>query len=110
MLVYVCEVEYIGWNEYGDPLHENPTGSQLMCRNPFPALPTILPLWPVVRSLMDVATPAAESCMVTLSLSPGFITKTSGVGVNVDLFAVSGPGGPTGTPSCVRNAKFTGSM
>ena len=59
---------------------------------------------------MDVATPAAESCMVTLSLSPGFITKTSGVGVNVDLFAVSGPGGPTGTPSCVRNAKFTGSM
>src|SRR5437016_14626471 len=47
--------------------------------------------------------------MVTLTLSPEFISRTSGVGVKVALVCWSGPGGPTGLPLWVRNAKLTGS-
>src|SRR5436305_10400714 len=47
--------------------------------------------------------------MFTLTTSPGFIFSTLGVGVKVALVCWSGPGGPTGLPLWVRNAKLTGS-
>src|SRR5215472_19332018 len=47
--------------------------------------------------------------MVTLTTSPGFISRTSGVGVKVASVCWSGPGGPTGVPLWVRYAKLTGS-
>src|SRR5438132_8344357 len=74
----------MGWNAYGDPRHVKPAGSQLMCRNPFCLLATMKPRSPVVRSSILPTKPADESFMDTLSWSPGFIIRTSGVGVNVE--------------------------
>ena len=81
-----------------------------MCRNPLSALATIMPVSPVVTSWMVVVNPPGVSYRLTTSSSPGFMTRTSGVGVKVCSVAVSGPGGPIGAPDLVRNAKFAGSM
>ena len=50
------------------------------------------------------------SCIDTVNVSPGFIISVSEVGVNVLALCLSGPGGPTGRPLWVRNAKLTGSV
>jgi hypothetical protein len=102
--------EYMGWNAYGAPRHVKFTGSHKMWRNPFARLATILPVCPVVRSLIALRSPAAVSRIVTVRWSPGFMSCTSPVGAKVAPVAVSGPGGPVGLPLRVRKAKFAGSM
>src|SRR5689334_21824080 len=103
-------VENMGWNAYGAPLQVKCAGSHRMCRNPLRTLATIRPDRPVVRSAIVVSSPARVSWMCTRSRSPPFMSSTSGVTVKLCVVWVSGPGGPTGCPSCVRKAKFTGSV
>src|SRR5436190_2682202 len=102
-------VSYIGWNAYGAPLQVNFTGSQRMWRNLFWTLAVMSPRSPVVTSSISVKNPCAVSCIETRSVSPGFMSSTSRVGVNVFAVCLSGPGGPTGLPLWVRKAKLTGS-
>ena len=81
---------------YGAPWQVKFAGSHTMCRNPLSALATIMPVSPVVMSWMVVVNPPGVSYRLTTSSSPGFMTRTSGVGVKVCSVAVSGPGGPIG--------------
>ena len=50
------------------------------------------------------------SWIVTLSLSPWFMSKVSPLGVNVAFVALAGPAGPVGTPFIWMKAKFVGSV
>ena len=102
-------MSYIGWKAYGAPLQVNFTGSQRMWRNLLWTLAVMKPRSPVVTSSISVKKPAAVSCIETRRVSPGFMSRTSRVGVNVFAVCLSGPGGPTGRPLWVRKAKLTGS-
>src|SRR2546430_10823705 len=78
--------------------------------NPFAALATIDPVWPVDRSLILVWNPAGVSMSVTSSESPWPIFRVWRLGVRVLRLVSWGLGGPAGTPSSWRDAKLTGSM
>src|SRR5579883_2411164 len=72
------------------------------------------PVLPVVRSVTAVsrASPpdVLASKMWTEMRSPGFMKNVSLLGVNVELSASCGLGGPGGTPFVCRKAKLTGSV
>ena len=107
----VCslDVEYIGWNAYGDWLHVSAVGSKLTCANPLPSLAVIDPDCPLVRSFISVTRPSEESRIEMSSWSPASMNRSVvGSGTNVSPVRSSGAGGESGVPSSVMNAKFAG--
>src|SRR6476659_2375611 len=82
----------------------------MMCRNPFALIATIVPVSPVVRSLIWARRPAAVSLRLTWSLSPCVIKSVSLLPAKLPDLIVSGPGGPIGVPLVLRKAKLAGSM
>src|SRR3954471_9341656 len=110
-LVCSLEVEYIGWNAYGDWLQVAAFGSKLTWANPLATLAVIEPDWPVVWSRMAVTRPAAESWMEIVTRSPAFMNRSvPGFGVNESRVRFSGAAGACGRPLRVTNAKLAGSM
>src|SRR6266849_6025917 len=99
-------VSYSGWNAKGVPPHVR----ELVFMNPLASLATMKPVWPVVRSVTVVKNPAGVSWSVACTLSPGFIFSVWALGAKLASFKSCGLGGPAGTPSVWRYAKFTGSM
>jgi hypothetical protein len=59
----VCwlEVAYIGCQAYGASLHVLAVGWNSGCANPFATLAVVDPLCPVVRSTIELTSPAGES-------------------------------------------------
>ena len=68
------------------------------------------PLWPVVRSLTTACNPIGVSRMDTLRLSPEFMNRSFGSGVNVAVVDCTGLAGASVRPFLLRNAKLTYSM
>src|SRR5262249_23924196 len=85
--------------------------------NPFAALATTKPVWPVVRSATEALSPptsgdpeSGTSLIEALTTSPGFIFRVWALPKNVARFGSCGAGGPGGTPSSYMNEQLTGSM
>src|SRR5215472_11539036 len=87
-----------------------PVGSYWTWPNPLAALAVIDPFCPVVWSLMTACNPFGVSFMDTFRLSPEFMNRSLGLGVNVAVLDCTGFGGAVGRPFLVTNAKFTYSM
>jgi hypothetical protein len=69
-------------------------------------LAVIEPVCPLVRSVIELTSPAGESWIEICSVSPASMNSTcAGSGVKVARVAFSGSGGACGTPSLVMNAK-----
>src|SRR4051794_16691525 len=81
----------------------------MMWRNPLRALPTMMPVCPVVRSSILLRSPWGVSLIVTRKTSPGFINSVCAFGVNDASVKLSGPAGPVGLPLRWMNAKAVGS-
>src|SRR6516164_3823631 len=106
----VCseEVEYIGWKSYGMLTQLVPVGSYCTWPKPLAALAVMDPDWPVVRSLMVARSPFGVSPMVTVRLSPEFISRSRlRSGVNVAVVESTGLAGAVVRPFLLRNAKLT---
>jgi hypothetical protein len=106
-------VLYSAWKLNGVPEQS----AMLVFWNPFAALATTKPVWPVVRSATEARSPpmsgdpeSGTSPIDTLSTSPGFIFRVWALPKNVARFGSCGAGGPGGTPSSCMNEKLTGSM
>src|SRR5579871_358746 len=87
-----------------------PDGAYLTCPKPLAALAVMEPLCPVVRSSIVVTRPWAESCRLTLSLSPDPMKRSAArLGVNVSSVDCTGFGGELGCgcPLLVMKAKLT---
>src|SRR5215470_622768 len=105
----VCsdEVEYIGWKSYGRLTQLVPVGSYWTWPNPLAALAVIDPFCPVVWSLMAACSPFGVSFRDTFRLSPEFMNRSLGLGVNVAVVEFTGFGVAVGRPFLVTNAKLT---
>src|SRR5215471_828618 len=69
-------VEYSGWNAYGASLQVFECGVYRMWPNPLATDAVIEPLWPLVRSVRLIWSPARVSCMWMRIWSPGLISRS----------------------------------
>src|SRR5580700_3792764 len=106
----VCseEVLYIGWKLYGRAVQLVPVGSYLTWAKPLAAPAVIVPVCPLVRSLMATRNPPGVSLNPTCRRSPELMNRSlAGSGVNVVSVESTGLAGAWATPFLVMNAKLT---